>query len=264
MANFLKLFKYKGLIVFNYHRIYKGKLSTFFDHEVFGASLHEFEAQMKWLKNNADLLNEDDLIYYVENNKRFPKRCCLITFDDGYIDNYTLAFPILEYLKIPSIFFIPTLPIENRELGWWDIISYFIKKSRKRNITINSKKIALGDYNEKLAAIKYLLHFKKNASNSISKNLLNTLSAECEVDFPDGNEQSSQLMTWNQLREVNSKNITIGSHTSSHRVLSTIDRDDQLLELKKSKSYLEQKLDCKIRSISYPVGNYSAFSELLS
>ena len=62
--------------------------------------------------------------------------------DDGYIDNYTLAYPLLKVLNLPAIFFISTSLIEERHLGWWDIIDYMLKKSRKNTILRPNTKIS--------------------------------------------------------------------------------------------------------------------------
>jgi peptidoglycan/xylan/chitin deacetylase (PgdA/CDA1 family) len=46
----------------------------------------------------------------------------LVTFDDGYLDNYTVAFPILRSLGVQGVFFLPTAFVGTGELPWWDII----------------------------------------------------------------------------------------------------------------------------------------------
>ena len=60
----------------------------------------------------------------------------LITFDDGYRDNYTLAFPILRKHGVQAVFFLPTAFIGTGKLPWWDVIAYIIKHSVKKHIHI--------------------------------------------------------------------------------------------------------------------------------
>src|SRR5207245_2076237 len=81
-----------------------------------------FEQQIAWLKRNMRLLCEHELIEIMDSRRYPSEPCALITFDDGYLDNYTLAYPILKRLGAPAIFFIPSYLIESRTVGWWDQI----------------------------------------------------------------------------------------------------------------------------------------------
>ncbi len=264
-AGFLKIlefFRGNNLIILNYHRVYRGDLVSAFDEELFGPSLESFTQQMRWLKENrAVFLSEDELIYFQQKQKKIPKRSVLITFDDGYKDNFTLVYPVLRSLHIPAIYFIPAGGIMDRKLGWWDIISFFIKKTRKKNISITEHEFSLLDGREKKEAIFHLLQLMKTEPHSRTQDLLKVLSKECEVDFPSYDEQDAELMTRKEIKEVQNNGIAIGSHTISHRVLATLDEDEQFEELLSSKRLLEDMLPGKIRSFSYPVGDYTAFTK---
>ncbi len=250
----------RKLIVFNYHRICgeRKKAATDFDDGVIGPSAAQFEQQMAWLKNNSDILNEDDLLLVLENRKTLAKPSAMVTFDDGYIDNYTLAYPILKKHSIPAIFFIPTDSIATRQLGWWDIIAYLIKKTRKTTVIFEGIEIHLTDPAE---AIKYFLMKKKSEPHEKTRDLLVRLAEACEVPLPSRDTQSVELMSWEHIREISHAGITIGSHTHSHAVLSTLSLAEQKKEMSKSKEILERELGCTIQSISYPVGNYEHFSK---
>ena len=248
-----------NFFVFNYHRLYSSKLQTPFDEGVCEYTIDTFETHLKWIKNNFDVLSEKDVLN-MSNDGKVPKRCALITFDDGYIDNYSLAFPLLKSYNLPAIFFIPTQAIDERVLGWWDIISYLIKKSPKEEIIIDSRKFQLLNHDQKEYAIAYFVNKFKTTPFTSYEKLIDILSVSCDVEIPSYAEQSEQLMTWENLNEVIGHNITIGSHTHTHRVLNTLDENEQFNELQKSKKILENKLNCKINSLSYPVGEYSHFS----
>jgi len=246
------------LLVINYHRICDNANSgSIFDDGVFGPTADQFKQQMIWLKKNTYILNEHELISVIHKEKELSTCCAMVTFDDGYIDNYTLAYPILRQLEIPSIYFIPTDHIISRQLGWWDIISYVIKESRKTTIMHDGLQVSLAD---KPAAINGFLRKMKTEPCETTKDLVAKLAEACEVAPPDRDGQSDELMTWEQIREVSRSGITIGSHTHSHTVLSTLPFEAQKNELRLSKSILEHELGKSVNSISYPVGNYEHFS----
>lgn len=263
LSGIVNYFHNKGtprLLIFNFHRLINQTNydDTFYDLEVFGPNEAEFEIQMKWLKKNVDILSETDLLLVLNNEKKLSRPSLMITFDDGYIDNYTTAYPILKKLGIPAIFFIPTKSINERKLGWWDIISFIINKTNKTNINYNDTHV---DLRNKRSAIKYFFNKMKNDLEHETKNTLKTLSDECEVPFPKLHVQSDELMTWSQIREMSDNGMTIGSHTHSHRVLSTLPFFQQKNEMVDSKSMLEENIGHTVKSISYPVGYYTHFSK---
>jgi peptidoglycan/xylan/chitin deacetylase (PgdA/CDA1 family) len=260
LFNVINCCKIKSLFVVNYHRLYSGQLQTQFDENVFGISVDMFENHLKFFKKNFDIISEQDLLSMSLNGK-IHKKCVLLTFDDGYIDNYQYAFPLLKSYNIPAIFFIATEAIERRRMGWWDIASYLIKKSTEKEIIIGQQKFQISHNDQRQEAIFYSKKLFTTTPFPQYKNLIKKISDSCRVAFPQRTEQDKQLMTWEQLNELSRNNIAIGSHTHSHRVLSTLDENEQFNELKKSKQILEQRINTMIQSLSYPVGGYPHFTD---
>ncbi len=262
LLNIIRNIPDNSLTIINYHRIYANKLDTEFDAHVFGPSVTEFEHQMSFLRKHVNLVSEQDIAHLARTGKSFSGRNALVTFDDGYRDNHQLAVPILKKYHIPAIFFIPTDSIEKSMLGWWDIISYFINHTEKEQISFNEQPILLHTRGDREMAKQHLLAYMKSAKHEESKNLLSRLSGLCGVEFPSRSIQEKELMSWDQIKEIaSSEHLSIGSHTVSHRVLSTINGEEELKELEDSRKFLQKKLSCEIRSIAYPVGGYHAFSE---
>jgi peptidoglycan/xylan/chitin deacetylase (PgdA/CDA1 family) len=260
MLKLIKILPAFRLVIYNYHRLRPDctrELSRF-DEDVFGPSAAIFKMQIRWLKANTRILSEEELQNLIEM-KEFPRQICsMITFDDGYIDNYTLAYPILKEEDVPAIFFIPTKAIIDRQLGWWDILSYILKVSPFETIEFDDQIFHIKTHYSQ-AKYYFLQKFKLEPFDQ-TKQLLEKLSSLCQVKMPETGLQDSELMTWEQISEVSKKNITIGSHTHNHHVLSTLDKEIQLKEVKSSKDLIEKKIGNKVNSISYPVGGYQHFS----
>ncbi len=247
-----------NLIVLNYHRIRPdGSLFTpAFDDGVYTLDCDEFSCQLNWLKNNTCILSEQDLLDCCKNGAFFSPEtrapCVVITFDDGYRDNYTLAYPILKQYGIPAIIFVATQMIQSRKLAWWDIIAYLIKRCTKPFITVGGRKFLLG--NLRKDAIAFFLKRMKDAPYAKTRCLLSELSASCEVSLPDAALQDKEILSWEEIQEMARHQIAIGSHTHSHRVLSTIDVNAQKDEMVLSKQIIEAHIGRPIHAISYPVG----------
>ncbi len=70
-------------------------------------TVEEFEARMRWLASNYNVMPLIEAVRGVRAN-RLPKRALSITFDDGYADNHDLALPVLRKLGLPATFFVTT------------------------------------------------------------------------------------------------------------------------------------------------------------
>ncbi len=245
----------RSLVIFNYHRIRSGSIEGHpFDEGVYGPTQEIFWDHMNWLKKNTNLISEQELIEHVRDQKKLPKASVMVTFDDGYKDNAELALPVLTDQKIPAIFFIATHSIEKRELGWWDTIAYMIKKTTHSQLVLRGRTFDLSP--PRGAVIHELQEWMRTLRADNTASLIQEISTACEVSLPTPEMCSKELMTWEQISESVKAGITIGSHTHSHRVLSTLNLSEQFEEFRLSKQILEQKLGVPIRSVAYPVGGH--------
>ena len=75
-----------------------------------GKHIHvgEFISQMEFIKKKCSPLSIDEWVEIRRNNKKIPKYPTIISFDDGFKNNFTVAAPILDKLRIPSVFYITT------------------------------------------------------------------------------------------------------------------------------------------------------------
>ncbi len=250
----------KGLVVLAYHRIRASESTheTVFDEGVFGPTQESFDQQVRWLKQNFEVLSEAEILEAVGSRKPYKHRCAAITFDDGYRDNYTLALPVLRRHSVPGIFFICPGLIDARRLGWWDLIAYLVKSSKRPHGSVAGETMTFGA--EAHATIDKLHSRMKLRSHAETANLIPELAAACEVALPEAGLQSDQLMSWEQIREAAGAGIAIGSHTHTHSVLTTLDETAQRAQLTESKTVLEERLGSRVRTIAYPAGCYGLFS----
>jgi peptidoglycan/xylan/chitin deacetylase (PgdA/CDA1 family) len=90
-----------GLRVLMYHKVAKS------DTDFLTVSKEQLKIQLNWLKDRYNFITLHQLTNYIKNSEPLPDKPLLITFDDGYLNNYTIAYPIFKALKIPfSIFLV--------------------------------------------------------------------------------------------------------------------------------------------------------------
>lgn len=100
-----------------YHKVCDLPEGKYRDHAVPPAS---FARQMEFLfRNRFKVITLEQFVEYKEKNIKPPPKSVIITFDDGYMENYINAFPILERYNFKAIFFIVTDYIDSEELFRW-------------------------------------------------------------------------------------------------------------------------------------------------
>jgi peptidoglycan/xylan/chitin deacetylase (PgdA/CDA1 family) len=107
--------------------------SISYDKSLLSVTPENFEKQMCYLKkNNYKVILLDKLVDGIINKKEFPHKTLVITFDDGYKDNFTYAYPILNRYGFPATIFLASNDIGVNEnfLNWAEI-----KKKSNNNIT---------------------------------------------------------------------------------------------------------------------------------
>jgi len=89
-------------------------------------SVEAFERQMHFLKeHHYNVIPLEELGNLIREKKRIPPKSVALTFDDGYKDNYSLAFPILKKYNFPATFFIIIKEVgraANDRLSWEEIL----------------------------------------------------------------------------------------------------------------------------------------------
>lgn len=105
LRNFLDpVFNFQEISALCYHSISDGRLSI---------SPEDFKKQMEFLKNNHYYIATlDEITGFIKGEKKLPRKTVVLTFDDGYEDNFTNAFPILKKYSFPATFF-PVSDFEN-------------------------------------------------------------------------------------------------------------------------------------------------------
>lgn len=100
--------------VLNYHKI------DYLQHAL-SLSPEEFDSQMAYLANNGyHTISPDQLMAHLNYGKRLPDKPVVITFDDGYLDNYTHAYPILKKYGFTATIFVVTglIGTDERFMNW--------------------------------------------------------------------------------------------------------------------------------------------------
>ena len=247
------------LLVLNYHRIGDADSSPY-DPGVFSTSAQGFEEQIQLLKKRYRFATVSQALDIIEGRESISETMILITFDDGYRDNFKLAFPVLQRHGVEAIFFLVTSSIATQQLPWWDEIAYLAKLHAPKTLRISYPHVEDFDLTP--------AYFDKSL-----RRLLSALKTPATIDLPafltmmraavgfTGEAPLAELtMTWDEARAMRAGGMTIGMHSHSHRILAKLTLEEQIAELKACRTKLEQEMGSPVVLLSYPVGTRETFN----
>ena len=211
-----------------------------------------FEKQIIYLKENFNVISIND----INKNLKFKKKI-VITFDDGYFDNFENAFPILHKYNCPAIIYIVTSFLDNKNFPWWlkiwqiiEANEYLIYDQKKIDISNNNLKLKIYNF-----FCKKIFLMKSSEQNSfltkVTKNL-DKIPSNIKDEFLSSNDL---------IKLDKSELIEIGCHTHTHQNLRLLDESELNYEINESKLALEKILKKKIKHFSIPFGTKKSFSK---
>lgn len=233
-----------------------------FDLELISATAADFREQMDTIKRDFTPMRFDEVIDCLDRGRPLPPRAVLVTFDDGYDDNYRIAFPILRELGMSAMFFVSTGHIDTGVPYAYDWAVHMICRARADRMLLPEGGIdwplpaSLAD--RRMLANRFLRTLK-----GFPAPLQERLIAKLEQDWgmPRTPHADCRPMSWDELREMQAGGMEIGSHGVHHRMLAKMPREMMIEEINESKRALDQHLRSPAQVLSYPVGGFDAYDE---
>ena len=247
-----------------------------------------FELQLNYLKKNFDVVSIEEMVHCVAK-KKLRKNMLAITFDDGFIDNYTTAAPLLEWYKLPATFYLATHPLKNQKFYWWDELQSIIlhtehlplslelkvgieqiKFTFRRHQILNTKSIheintwsyGMKVPNERIALYIKLWQNIQPLSQPMQNAVLEQLRIWSGLNYIQC-KHGETMQVYQMLKLSRNKLFSMGSHTVTHSMLGEQKEDDQRFEIRESKRVIESLLGKNVNGFAYPYGNYNAATKTI-
>ncbi len=247
-----------GILILNYHRVGDSSQSLF-DRNLWSATDADFDQQMGMIAKQFDVIGLPDFERALHERRG---RYVMVTFDDGYLDNYTNAFPILKRHGVPATFFLTTGFLDSQQVSWWDEIAWMIRTTTVSSLEASrwvSTTISLNESNREVA-IRRLLNVYKGLPDEVTDSYLAFLAETLQTGRCSADAADDTWMTWDMAREMKSNGMTFGGHTVTHPILANQSSAQQDWEVGECKRRLVEELGEPIEAFSYPVGGRSSFN----
>jgi peptidoglycan/xylan/chitin deacetylase (PgdA/CDA1 family) len=262
-------------LVLMYHRI----ADPVTDPWDLSVSAENFDQQLGILSKKWKVISLPQLVDKLQKG-HLEKNTVAISFDDGYLDNFTVALPILEKYGLPASFFIPSYNIEDQQPYWWDVLEDLVFNTAELpaviELHIKGEKISLAMGEEAVLTMAYKDQYKnwKGTNEPVLKRcqLYVMLWSRLKTLEPPEQRESMQqlrsifktntgagieLVNKKQLKELGNHPLCIiGAHTTHHIMLAAHNYAKQEQEITGGKNWLSEVLDREVDLISYPYGSY--------
>jgi len=210
-----------------------------------------------------------DAVDMVQGHKPVQPYSLVLTFDDGYRNNFTHALPILRRYGAPATFFVPTGFVDNPRPFCSDRLDYAVQNS-----SVDGREFRIGDVSVRLdgssrtalrESFRSLRHSAKALPLSHLEYLqkMNELAGDMEIESGrsladiQADDDWSAIVTWDQLEKIGNDDVIIGSHTVDHSRLGLVDVEFARDQLVRSKSDIEFRTGRPCLSLCYPNGSFN-------
>jgi peptidoglycan/xylan/chitin deacetylase (PgdA/CDA1 family) len=244
---------YSGMVtIFMLHRVSVFEPNKLYPNENMKVTPLFLEKFILQLRENGYEFISLDRLYEILINDESVENNVIFTFDDGYADNYDIAYPILKKYNVPFTVYVTTSFIEKKAVLWWYILEDLIINNDKLVVS-KGMVFNCSTQKEKIDSFfklrKVILAF--NDADFIGQ--FNRLFQNYKIDLYA--KTIELTMTWEQIKSISEDPLcTIGGHTKNHYALNTLSRDVIHEEILAANKMIEKNIEKKIEHFAYPFG----------
>jgi peptidoglycan/xylan/chitin deacetylase (PgdA/CDA1 family) len=228
------------------------------DRGPFGApalDVHRFSQHLEFLGRHFDVMPLARLVAELRKGQ-VPERAVAITFDDGYRNNLTLAYPLLRKWRMPATVFVTAGLIGTKKWMWTsEVTEMALRYGLSAVASACGDRLLAALLEAELpkamrveAAVEYLVRLGPPRE---------AILARLRESFPVDPDDENGFLSWDEVRALHAGGVEIGSHTVNHPVLTELPEVNVERELKASSEAIGDVIGRKPELFCYPHGNFS-------
>lgn len=263
------------IYIIMYHYVRDLKHSRYPD--IKGMDIELFRQQIDFLKTNFTIVTMEEVLAAGGGQIELPEKSVLLTFDDGYIDNYTYVLPLLEESKVQGSFFIPGKTFETHQLLDVNKVHYILASADINRLLpdiferMNFYRGTEYAYpsNEELFAefavanrfdTRETIFVKRMLQTALPEMVRNRISSDLFERYVGVSEEQlayELYMTREQIRALKRHGMYIGIHGYDHYWLGNLPKEKMQEDISKALEVMDEFIDRTQWVMNYPYGNYN-------
>jgi len=250
-----------------FHRLaYRDELSIIMYHGIIRSPLvvgdwcfvdeNSFKMQIAYLKKHFEIISLSEAVERMRNGG-IKRPTAVITFDDGYQNNFDVAFPILYREKIPATIFLTTGLINTNDTVWHCRFNIALSQTRRPRIEWIGFEFDLSTLDQRAKASVAIQESLKKLEYSqfitATRNIILQLGDEPDEPIEIGSP--FRMLDKNAIAEMTASGlIEFGAHSHHHAILSQLADGQRYNEIRQSIDTVYELTRRPCRYFAYPNG----------
>ncbi len=212
--------------------------------------------QLDYLSRHYNFLPLSKLLDCYEQQQPIPPNSVVITFDDGFRDNFTNAYPILQQYQVPATVFLVTGCVSSGDLPWPQKVGYLFQKTKVDtlcHVTTNEKPVSLKSPKERALARRIVRNVLGPMPRVERERSISELCVLLDVEVP-----LDRMLTWEQVEAMRKGGIEFGAHTFSHPWMALQSPEEARWEMESSLHEIQNRLGISRPTFVFPSGSFSS------
>lgn len=241
-----------------FHRVVpEEKKLRIHNHKSLEISPEHFENLIRFFKHEKYRFISLDELRSFPQHAHLKEKIVVFTFDDGYIDNLTYAYPILKKHSIPFTVYVATNLPDGDAIIWWYLLEDVIVNNDEVNFKVGDQHLNFrtGTIKEKEIAFNQIRSYLAVADETELPKLVQSLFTTAPEVIANKTKELS--LSWDQVRELSADPlVTIGAHTVNHLPLNSLSQERSTFEILESKKIIESQIRKGVKHFCYPLGSH--------
>jgi peptidoglycan/xylan/chitin deacetylase (PgdA/CDA1 family) len=204
----------------------------------------------------------------IKDDKSFNAPTIAVTIDDGYLNSYTLAYPVIRQYKVPVMIYLTAGLIGTNKGLWLDEIEFSLRHARVKNFSLaevfGEEEVDISTVTGKRTALKMFYVALLPSNNDVRTRIAVDLRLLLLVADADLLNRDRIMLNWDEVKEMAANGVLCGAHTLTHPFLPTLPLEEAQEEISTSRKVIEERTGRKARHFAIPNGTRNDFSENLT
>lgn len=226
---------------------------------------HEFERQMKYIRRRCNPVALKRGVEILEKNSDKDNHSIVVTFDDGFKNNYTCAYPIMKTFNIPSTVFLTTSFVDKDprygRILWTDYISSILQSTAKNHLDLTDfglGRIDLSDSLKRYHAKGQICFELKKLDYEEKNRIIDQIGRRLDSGVSEYDYNIFRSLDWDDVDILSKEGLMeFGAHTVNHEILPRLPHDVMEREILDSKRIIEDRTGKPVTAFAYPNGSFN-------
>lgn len=244
-------------VVLMFHRVCpRENIVRIANNQILEVTPEYLEQLVDWFREkHFEFISIDQMSACLRQQKEPGPKFVVVTFDDGYLDNYTYAYPLLKRLGVPFTVYVTTQFPDRQVVLWWYLLEDLILERDSLHISIQGKPYSFSCTTSE-SKVQVFQQIRRQIIAQGENELLSILHEIFDPYTPDLYSRTDELaMNWEQIQTLSADSlVTIGAHTVHHYALSKLPVPAMQMEILTSRQKISDAIQAPVRHFAYPFG----------